>query len=182
MPTSTAHDLKEPLRSIGSYIGLIQMRYAKDLPAEGKEYMQFVNNGVKRMYSLLSDLLDFSQVISQQPGCEVVRPDDILLEVKDNLRSAIESKSAQIIFDKDMPSIRMNRLHMTQLLQNLIGNALKFTDKAPIVKVNAKQENGNIILSIADNGIGIKREYQSKVFVLFQQLNKKVSLMARVSV
>ena len=170
---AAAHDLKEPLRSIGSYIGLIQMRYAKDLPPEAKDYMQFVNNGVKRMYSLLTDLLDFSQVISQQPGCEIVRPDDILNEVKDNLRGSIEAKNAQIIYNENLPSIRMNRLHMTQLLQNLIGNALKFTEKPPIVKVDAKEENGNVILTIEDNGIGIKKDYGNKVFVLFQQLNKK---------
>jgi signal transduction histidine kinase len=170
---AAAHDLKEPLRSIGSYIGLIQMRYAKDLPPDAKEYMQFVNNGVKRMYSLLTDLLDFSQVISQQPGCEIVRPEQILSEVKDNLRGSIEAKNAQILYNQNLPSIRMNNLHMTQLFQNLIGNALKFTDKPPIVRVDAKEEDGNIILSIADNGIGIKKDYSNKVFVLFQQLNKK---------
>lgn len=170
---AAAHDLKEPLRSIGSYIGLIQMRYVKDLPPEAKDYMQFVNNGVKRMYSLLTDLLDFSQVISQQPGCEIVRPEEILSEVRDNLRGSIDAKNAQLIYNQNLPSIRMNRLHMTQLFQNLIGNALKFTDKQPVVRVDAREENGAIILSIEDNGIGIKKDYGSKVFVLFQQLNKK---------
>ena len=168
-----AHDLKEPLRSIGSYIGLIQMKHGKTLPDDAKEYMVFVNKGVKRMYSLLTDLLDFSQVISQQPGSEEVRPNHILSEVEDNLRSAIETKNAQILYKPNLPQVKMNRLHMTQLFQNLIGNALKFTDKAPIVLVDAKEDNGNIIITIEDNGIGIKKEYASKVFVLFQQLNKK---------
>ena len=170
---AAAHDLKEPLRSIGSYIGLIQMRHGKNLPDDAKEYMTFVNNGVKRMYSLLTDLLDFSQVISQQPGNDEVRPNDILNDVEDNLRSAIEAKDAKIVYQNNLPSIQMNRLHLTQLFQNLIGNALKFTDKPPIVKVNAIEENGNLILTIEDNGIGIKKDYSSKIFVLFQQLNKK---------
>ncbi len=168
-----AHDLKEPLRSIGSYIGLIQMKHGKTLPDDAKEYMRFVNNGVKRMYSLLTDLLDFSQVLAQQPGTELVKPNDILMEVEDNLRSAIEAKNAQIIYTSDLPEVYMNRLHMTQLFQNLIGNALKFTDKPPVVKVDAKEDNGNIIMTIEDNGIGINKEYANKVFVLFQQLNKK---------
>ena len=169
-----AHDLKEPLRSIGSYIGLIQMRHGKNLPDDAKEYMTFVNNGVKRMYSLLTDLLDFSQVISQQPGNDEVLPNEILMDVEDNLRSAIEAKDAQIIYAKNLPSVQMNSLHMTQLFQNLIGNALKFTDKPqPVVKVNAVEENGNLILTIEDNGIGIKKDYSNKIFVLFQQLNKK---------
>jgi signal transduction histidine kinase len=170
---AAAHDLKEPLRSIGSYIGLIQMKHGKILPDDAKEYMTFVNNGVKRMYSLLTDLLDFSQVISQQPGNDEVRPNDILMDVEDNLRSAIEAKNAQIVYQKNLPSVQMNRLHMTQLFQNLIGNALKFTEKPPVVKVNAVEENGNLILTIEDNGIGIKKDYSSKIFVLFQQLNKK---------
>jgi signal transduction histidine kinase len=168
-----AHDLKEPLRSIGSYVGLIQMKYAKDLPPDAKEYMQFVNSGVKRMYSLLTDLLDFSQVISQQPGAEVIRPDEVLEDVKANLRNAIESKNAQVLCMDNLPSIRMNRSHLLQLFQNLIGNALKFTTVTPIVRIDGKEENGNIVLTIEDNGIGINKEYGSKVFVLFQQLNKK---------
>jgi two-component system, chemotaxis family, sensor kinase Cph1 len=168
-----AHDLKEPLRSIGSYVGLIQMKYAKDLPPDAKEYMQFVNSGVKRMYSLLTDLLDFSQVISQQPGAEVIRPDEVLEDVKANLRNAIESKNAQVIYASDLPSIRMNRSHLLQLFQNLIGNALKFTTTMPVVTIAGKEENGHVILTIQDNGIGINKEYGSKVFVLFQQLNKK---------
>jgi light-regulated signal transduction histidine kinase (bacteriophytochrome) len=168
-----AHDLKEPLRSIGSYIGLIQMRYAKQLPPEAGEYMTFVNGGVKRMYSLLTDLLDFSQVISQQPGCEVIRPEDVLLDVQDNLRTAIETKHAIIEYKNNLPSIRMNRLHLTQLFQNLISNALKFTTLDPVVRIDGKEENGEVILTIQDNGIGIKKEFTNKIFILFQQLNKK---------
>jgi signal transduction histidine kinase len=168
-----AHDLKEPLRSIGSYVGLIQMKYAKDLPPDAKEYMQFVNSGVKRMYSLLTDLLDFSQVISQQPGAEVIRPDEVLEDVKANLRNAIEMRNAQVLCMDNLPSIRMNRSHLLQLFQNLIGNALKFTTDTPIVKIDGKEENGNIVLTIQDNGIGINKEYGNKVFVLFQQLNQK---------
>ncbi|MDZ7879035.1 MAG: tetratricopeptide repeat protein [Saprospiraceae bacterium] len=168
-----AHDLKEPLRSIGSYVGLIQMKYAKDLPPDAKEYMQFVNSGVKRMYSLLTDLLDFSQVISQQPGAEVIRPDEVLEDVKANLRNAIESKNAQVVCMENLPSIRMNRSHLLQLFQNLIGNALKFTTTEPLVKIEGREENGHVLLTIEDNGIGINKEYGNKVFVLFQQLNKK---------
>ncbi len=168
-----AHDLKEPLRSIGSYIGLIQMKHGKELPDTAKEYMQFVNAGVKRMYSLLTDLLDFSQVVSQQPGAEVIRPEEVLEDVKANLHNAIESKGARIEYSENLPSIRMNRLHLLQIFQNLIGNALKFTTNSPLVRIEGKEENGQILLTIEDNGIGIKKDFSNKVFVLFQQLNKK---------
>ena len=168
-----AHDLKEPLRSIGSYIGLIQMKHGKELPESAREYMQFVNAGVKRMYSLLTDLLDFSQVVSQQPGAEVLRPEEVLEDVKANLHNAIESKNARIEYSDNLPSIRMNRLHLLQLFQNLIGNALKFTTNLPVVRIEGKEENGQIVLTIEDNGIGIKKDFSNKIFVLFQQLNKK---------
>ncbi len=168
-----AHDLKEPLRSIGSYIGLIQMKYAKDLPPDAKEYMGFVNAGVKRMYRLLTDLLDFSKVLAQEPGCEVIRPEEALEDVKQNLRSAIETTQATIVYPDNLPSIRMNRLHLLQIFQNLIGNAIKFSHQIPRVTISGREENGEVVLTVQDNGIGIPKEYSSKIFVIFQQLNKK---------
>lgn len=170
-----AHDLKEPLRSIGSYIGILQIKYLKDLPPAASEYMQFINSGVKRMYLLLNDLLELSQVIRQQPGAEVVRPEEVLNDVRANLNSAIELKHAQLEYTPNMPGVRMNRNHLMQLFQNLIGNALKFTTDAPRVRVYAIEELNRIIFTVEDNGIGIKKDYSSKIFVLFQQLNKKGS-------
>jgi signal transduction histidine kinase len=170
-----AHDLKEPLRSIGSYISLVQMKYSKSIDDKGKEYFNFVNAGVKRMYSLLTDLLDFSQVLAQQPGAEVLRPEEVLTEVTDNFRTAIESRNAVVEFPQNMPTVRMHRLHMLQLFQNLIGNALKFNDKMPpIIKVDGKMVGKDLLFTVEDNGIGIKPEYANKVFILFQQLNKKI--------
>jgi len=170
-----AHDLKEPLRSIGSYIGILQIKYLKDLPPAASEYMQFINSGVKRMYLLLNDLLELSQVIRQQPGAEVVRPEEVLNDVRANLNSAIELKHAQLEYTPNMPGVRMNRNHLIQLFQNLIGNALKFTNDQPRVRVYATEELSRIIFTVEDNGIGIKKDYSSKIFVLFQQLNKKGS-------
>lgn len=170
-----AHDLKEPLRSIGSYISLVQMKYSKSIDDKGKEYFNFVNAGVKRMYSLLTDLLDFSQVLAQQPGAEVLRPEEVLSEVTDNLRTAIESRNALVQYPQNMPTVRMHRLHMLQLFQNLIANALKFNDKMPpVIKVDGKIVGKDLLFTVEDNGIGIKPEYANKVFILFQQLNKKI--------
>ena len=168
-----AHDLKEPLRSVGSYIGLLQMKYAIALPPEAKEYMVFINGGVKRMYNLLNDLLELSQIISTQAGAEVVHPEEVIEDVKANLRNAIETKNAVIEYNPNMPSVRMNKLHLMQLFQNLIGNALKFSTHQPIITVYGKQDTDHILLSVKDNGIGIKKEFAGKIFVLFQQLNKK---------
>ncbi len=168
-----AHDLKEPLRSIGSYISLIQLKYSKLIDENGKGYFNFVNAGVKRMYSLLTDLLDFSQVLAQQPGCEVLRPEEVMQEVADNLRSAIETRNGKVEFNQDMPSVRMHKMHLLQLFQNLVGNGLKFTEKPPVIRVEGKHDGENVLFTIQDNGVGIDPDYANKVFVLFQQLNKK---------
>jgi signal transduction histidine kinase len=171
---ASAHDLKEPLRTIGSFISLIQRRYGKDLPAEANEYMAYVTGGVQKMNHLLEDLLQYSTLTMN--GKEIIREqvklDEIVREITQNLQSAIQNKEATIIFPDNMPFVFMSRLHATQLLQNLISNALKFVEKQPLIKVETQENDANVLVTIEDNGIGIKKEYSDKIFKLFQRLHK----------
>ncbi len=171
---ASAHDLKEPLRNIGSFVTLLQRRYTKDLPEEAQEYMGFVTTGVKRMNNLLEDLLKYSTLITdKQPDKEMIDLKDIVNIVSSNLQNTIESKHAEIRLGDKLPQIEMNRLHLTQLFQNLISNSLKFVhDKPPIVQINGQSKNGEVLITVQDNGIGIKQEYSAKVFQLFHRLNK----------
>ena len=169
---AAAHDLKEPLRNIGSFVNLIQRRSGAQLSEESNEYMGFVIKGVKRMNNLLTDLLQYSTVITQNATDELLNPKEIVTEVSENLQSTILSKHAIIQCAEHMPSVYMNRLHLPQLMQNLISNSLKFVETDPKVNISARQENGQTILEIRDNGIGIKQEYAEKVFNLFHQLHK----------
>lgn len=171
---ASAHDLKEPLRTIGSFTSLIQRRFGKDFPQEANEYMYYVTSGVQKMNLLLEDLLQYSTLTMN--GKEVVKEEiklnEIVKEITQNLQSAIESKDAKIIYSDNMPKVFMSKLHTTQLLQNLISNALKFVENQPIIKIKTKETDTEVLVTIEDNGIGIKKEYSDKIFKLFQRLHK----------
>lgn len=171
---ASAHDLKEPLRNIGSFVTLLQRRFGKSLPEEANEYMTYVTEGVKKMNRLLEDLLQYSTLTMN--GKEIIREDvkleEIVKEITQNLQSAIESKSAVIEYPTTMPKVYMSRLHTTQLLQNLISNALKFVEDKPIIKIDSQEKNDGVLITVEDNGIGIKKEYSDKIFNLFQRLHK----------
>jgi light-regulated signal transduction histidine kinase (bacteriophytochrome) len=171
---ASAHDLKEPLRNIGSFATLLQRRYGKTLNEDANEYLNFITGGVRKMNRLLEDLLQYSTLTMN--GKEVQREDvklnEVVREITQNLHSTIESKNAKVIFPEQMPEVYMSRLHTTQLLQNLISNALKFTVESPLVTIDTEDQNDKVLITVADNGIGIKKEYSDKIFNLFQRLHK----------
>lgn len=170
---ASAHDLKEPLRSISSFTSIISRRYVSLLPPEAGEYMNFVVTGVKRMENLLSALLEYSTIIAESNVVsEPVQIYSVLEDVTKNLSLVVSEKNAAINYPPIMCSIRMSRLHMTQLFQNLIGNALKFTNKPPVISVSCQGTKEEFLMTIKDNGIGMNPEFGDKVFRLFQRLNK----------
>ena len=167
-----AHDLKEPLRNIGSFVNLIQIKYGHQFNEEAMEYMSFVTTGVKRLNSLLIDLLEYSRISSQAATREQLHISKTIDEVLINLKGIVKEKKAIIQYPGDLPSIRMSKLHLIQIFQNLLTNALKFVDKTPHIIIDAKHINGDIVISVEDNGIGINKDFGNKIFNLFQQLNK----------
>jgi signal transduction histidine kinase len=171
---ASAHDLKEPLRSIGSFIKIIEKRYVSQLPAEANEYMGFVTGGVKRMENLLSALLEYATLASDAPL--VVTNQTALTAVLDDVNALligiVNEKQAIITRTGDFPSLFVNRVHLTQVIQNLMSNAMKFSTNTPIIDVHGQIQDEQFVLTLKDNGIGIKKEYSNKVFRLFQRLNK----------
>lgn len=167
-----AHDLKEPLRNIGSFISLLQKKYGHQFNDEANNYMDYVQRGAVRMNSLLIDLLEFSTLTIQEVSNEIISIHEVVDEVSRNLQDTISRKQAIIKYDKSLPSIRMKRIHLLQVLQNLISNSLKFVETTPIINIQHFLEPDHILIMIEDNGIGIKEEYREKVFKLFHQLEK----------
>lgn len=167
-----AHDLKEPLRSIGSFINLIQMKYGKNLNEEANEYMTFVTSSVKRMNNLLTSLLEYSTISIQKASDERINVKEILDEVSDNLHDKVAKKNANIQYKDHLPSLKMNPLHITQLFQNLVSNGIKFTDRAPLIKIEGIEDEEQVLFTVQDNGIGMEEDYADKVYNLFHQLNK----------
>lgn len=169
---AAAHDLKEPLRNIGSFANLLQRRYKEQFDESAQEYMNFIVNGAKRMNDLLVGLLNFTALTNQRADSEEVLLSEVIDVVKANLKTAIEDKNANIIVNMPMPAMPMHHLHLVQLFQNLIGNALKFTEQQPEIIIDSQVTENEIIVSVQDNGIGMDKEYESKVFRLFHRLNK----------
>lgn len=166
-----SHDLQEPLRTITSYIQLLQKKFGDKLDGEANEFMEFVVNGSRRMKALINDLLEYSRINRAESKVEPVDCNLVLKEVTQNLNNSITDSGAIIEAD-DLPVINANRMHMVQLFQNLIGNSIKFrSNRALVIKIKAKKITGYYLFSVEDNGIGIKKEYSTKIFEIFQRLH-----------
>ncbi|MEZ4884380.1 MAG: tetratricopeptide repeat protein [Chitinophagales bacterium] len=169
-----AHDLKEPLRNIGSFAALLQKRYGDSLDATAIEFMQYILKNTTHMNELLSDLLKYATVNKDVQGLviEEVKTQSVVEEVQRILESRIKATQADIEVGA-LPIVYCNRLHLTQLLMNLINNSIKFRSDRPCqIKVKAKTNNDSYIFSVEDNGIGIEEDYQQQIFKIFNQLEK----------
>jgi PAS domain S-box-containing protein len=167
-----SHDLQEPLRMVASYVALIARRYKGKLDADADEFISFAVDGAKRMQSLIQDLLAFSRVGSK--GVELVSTssENALNRAIKNLRGAIVDSGARVTHDP-LPSVLADEMQLTQLFQNLLGNAIKYRRAdTPGVHVAARQNGAKKwIFSVQDNGLGIEPQYFERIFGMFQRLH-----------
>jgi light-regulated signal transduction histidine kinase (bacteriophytochrome) len=167
-----SHDLQEPLRMVASYVALIARRYKGKLDADADEFISFAVDGAKRMQSLIQDLLAFSRIGSK--GVELVKTssEDALHRAIKNLRVAIADSGAQVTHDA-LPSVLADEIQLTQLFQNLLGNAIKYRRaETPGVHIAARQTGPKKwIFSVQDNGLGIEPQYFERIFGMFQRLH-----------
>lgn len=169
-----SHDLKQPLRTIANYTDLIEKKYVDQLDKHGREYVGLVTDGVKNMHTLISDLLEYSQVARSETGKELVDLNEIVNQVVQSLDSQISEADAEVEVAV-LPHLEASRTAMTQLFQNLISNAIKFKQDGvdPRVKIEYWTEGKNHVFSVEDNGIGISPRYFEKVFMAFHRLHTK---------
>ena len=168
-----SHDLQEPLRTVGSYAGLLGRRYEGKLDEQADKYIRFVVDGAKRMQILVQDLLEYSRAGTQALSLARVDLNVIVQHAKDNLRLAIAERHAQIV-SGPLPSIDADAGKLVLVFQNLIGNSLKFSkpDQLPEITIEARREKDTWVISISDNGIGFEPEYTEKIFIIFQRLHQ----------
>ncbi|MBI5634760.1 MAG: GHKL domain-containing protein [Nitrospirae bacterium] len=167
-----SHDLKEPLLSVASNIKLLQRRITKGHPEETNEFIEKSLQQLTMMQALISDLLIYSRVGTQARPFEKVACDAVLSRAVENLSTRIEQKQATITADP-LPEVMADQVQMVQLMQNILGNALKFCeDKAPVIHVSAVRGEGEWIFSVRDNGIGIPPEEREHIFEMFGRLHK----------
>lgn len=170
-----SHDLKEPLRMINSYTKLIERKYNDLFDDRGREFMYFVTDAVKRMETLLDDLLDFSRAGSQETPKDAISIESVMVLVEANLRHRFELLNAKMVVkNENFPSVRAHRTQLLQLLQNLVSNGVKFKgDRDPVVIVSSEKREDKYVISVKDNGIGISDENKKKVFEMFKRLHTR---------
>jgi signal transduction histidine kinase len=168
-----SHDLQEPLRTIASFTQLLAKRYGDKLDDKAREFIGFAVDGSKRMQTLINDLLSFSRVGTQGKALEPVQCDAILDTVLRSLKRAVEESGAVITRDR-LPVVLADEVQLGQLLQNLVGNSIKFRgDKAPRIHIGAEKNGEGWKIWVRDNGIGIAPEHYERIFVIFQRLHTK---------
>lgn len=170
---SASHDLREPLRSISIYSDLLVRDYAKLLDERGIEFLKLLRSGARRMDALLDDLLCYAHASSIPEG--PVEPVDAMGPLQwalDNLRGAIQQSDAKITIGQ-MPVVRMRESHLSQIFQNLIGNAIKYRKPNQQVEIYicARKADDEWIFGIGDNGIGVPRAYKETIFGIFKRLH-----------
>jgi PAS domain S-box-containing protein len=168
-----SHDLQEPLRMVSSYTQLLARRYQGQLDAAADEFIAYAVDGANRMQRLINDLLAYSRVGTRAKAIEPTDCTAVLDQALANLKAAIE-KSGAVVTHDPLPTVMADDSQLVQLLQNLIGNAIKFhVEEPPRIHVAAEQKGNEWVFSVRDNGIGIDPQYAERIFVIFQRLHTR---------
>ncbi|VEG91864.1 sensory box histidine kinase [Legionella spiritensis] len=166
-----SHDLKAPLRGIATVSEWIMEEYKPRLDKKGQEYMALLDSRVKQLQALIDGILEYSRIGRLKEESEKIDLNDIVEEVKQML---MPSKQVHIHIRKRLPVIYAEKVHIYQLFQNLISNAIKYNDNKEIqIEIGASKHPREWQFFIKDNGIGIDEQYQDKIFELFQTLDNK---------
>ena len=168
-----SHDLQEPLRMVRSYLQLIEQRYQGKLDADAKDFIAYAVDGASRMQTLISELLAYSRVGTRGKPFESIDCTAIVKRVLANLSVAIEESNAKVTYDP-LPVVVADSMQLTQIFQNLIGNAIKFhSQDLPCVHISATDEHDEWTFSVHDNGIGIDPKNIERIFLIFQRLHTR---------
>jgi signal transduction histidine kinase len=168
-----SHDLQEPLRMVAAYTQLLGERYRGKLDENADKFIGYASEGALRMQTLIQDLLAFSRVARKDSTVGCVDCDAAMAEVMMSMAPAIQECGAVVTYDA-LPRVWAERSQMTQLFQNLIGNAIKFRgEQKPQISVRAERSGEQWLFSVRDNGIGIAAEYAENIFVVFQRLHAR---------
>jgi light-regulated signal transduction histidine kinase (bacteriophytochrome) len=169
-----SHDLQEPLRMVASYTQLLSRRYKGKLDADADEFIAFAVDGASRMQRLIQDLLAYSRVGTKGKDLAAISSEDALQQALANLRGAIEESGALVTHDT-LPAVMADEMQLTQLFQNLVGNAIKYQKPGvPKVHISATRNGGKKWdFAVKDNGLGIEPQYFERIFGMFQRLHKR---------
>jgi signal transduction histidine kinase/HAMP domain-containing protein len=166
-----SHDLQEPLRMVSSYLQLLQRRYQDKLDEDADDFIEYAVDGARRMKQLINDLLKYSRVTTRGDPFLPVDVNEVMDEVRDDLQHQIADTGATVTHD-ELPTIHADRSQLRRVLQNLVSNAIKYRgNEPPEIHVGAEEQPDAWRFAIADNGVGIPKEQQDRIFVIFQRLH-----------
>jgi PAS domain S-box-containing protein len=167
-----SHDLQEPLRMITSFSQIIQKRHSNHFDAASNRDFNFVIDGAKRMSTLIRDMLEYSRWTARDLPLQMVNMTDCKREVSQNLTISIENSGAKLIFDQNI-SLVANQMMLVQLLQNLVGNAIKYRhpERTPVITIQIQKQQEDWLFLVSDNGMGIEKTAQERIFGIFQRVH-----------
>ena len=165
-----SHDLQEPLRTIRSFATLLQERLGDKLAGKDQEFMDYVINGAKRMQEMITAILFYSEVGHQGIRATAIDLSMIAHTAIANLENKIAKAKASVTVER-LPLVTADPLLITQLLQNLLSNGVKFRskDRPAVLTISAREDADDWVIVVADNGIGIRNEDTVRIFTLFQR-------------
>ncbi len=161
----TSHDLQEPLRTMGSYAGLLKRRYEGKLDSDADDFIEYMVSGAVRLQDMIKGLLEYSRVGTQGEKFKEFSSEEALHNALTNLKYAIEECHAEVTHDH-LPNIVADESQISLVFQNLIGNTLKFRKKGvqPKIHISAQKKDNECVFSVSDNGIGIEPQYSRQYF------------------
>jgi len=166
-----SHDLQTPLRSIAGFAQFLQMENQDKLDEQANKHIERIVENAKRMQTLINDLLEYSRVDSRVRPFAATNLDEVFDEVTNAMIAEIEDSHGVVTRD-DLPTVTGDRSQLHQLLQNLIGNGLKYHgDARPKVHVSAEKNGSEWMIAVSDNGIGIDPKHHKRIFEIFRRLH-----------
>lgn len=175
---AVSHDLQEPLRMIGSYAQVIDRRYAHQLDTDGREFLGFMTDGAQRMKQMIDDLLAYSRAGRTEINPQPVALQRVLDAALANLTAALQESNGHVTCDGTLPVVAGEVSMLVRVLQNLVGNALKYRhpDRDVQVVVSARPHGQGWEIRVADNGIGVPEAARERIFQVFQRLHSNTAI------
>ncbi len=169
---SVSHDLRAPLRHIDGYVDLLVSRSRGSLDDKGKHYVDTIAAAARQMGGLIDDLLQFSRTGRSEMRKDNIDMNSLLREAQEILKESYTGRAVEWVVG-GLPSVRGDHSLLRQVWINLLANAIKFTATrdAARIEISARQQNGETIFAVADNGVGFDMKHAAKLFGVFQRLH-----------
>ncbi|MGA8215593.1 MAG: ATP-binding protein [Candidatus Sulfotelmatobacter sp.] len=170
---SVSHDLRAPLRHIGGFAKILTEDFGQAMDPEARRHLERIEDGVHRMELLVAELLNLARVGRHALRLQATKLNSVIEEVVSLLQPETEGRLVDWKI-ADLPPAECDPILVKQVLQNLIANALKFTRprERAVIEICHRQEDGKVVISIRDNGVGFNMKYKDKLFGVFQRLHQ----------